>query len=228
MSTSQTSQKKSFYKYIFLIFLLLIVIFLFKACDPVEKSNQMMGSAEKTEQVENSSRTQKHGQFSFQSGIGAKSTGEFWFDEDMYRITWYKEDGSPRLHMISPDGENTYFANVAEGTTTLSYLSPEMHNAIFMEPDGFKSKEESEEDGLQVSKYIYDKLWQIEGADQQFYLKDLEVYSKNGQVKKVITRTASSHPESDDKLVTSTYTFSNIEYLESIDQSLFEFPFPME
>lgn len=228
MSTSQISQKKSFYKYIFLIFLLLIVVFLFKACDPVEKSDQMMKTEEEATQVENSSAMRKHGQFTFSSGVGADSTGEFWFDGDQYRITWYQEDGSPRLHMISPDGQNTYFANVDLQKTSLSYLSPEMHRAIFVQPDSYLSKQESEEDGFQVTTYVLDKLWQVDGAKQAFYLKDIVTYDKDGQIEKVVTRTSSSQQESDDKLVTSTYTFSNLEQPGSMDHTLFELPFPME
>ena len=168
----------------------------------------------------------KHGKFTFVSEISEKQNGEFWFDGSRYRLTWYEDNGDVRLHMINTDGKNLYYSRPEEETSEIAYVAPRMHFSIFGEPPEYLSKEEYEEDGYQVTKYEIDALWDIEGADQQFYLKDVTIYQKDGQIKKTVSRTKSQKVAEED-LVTSTYEFSDVEFPKTLDQELFNLPYPL-
>lgn len=209
-------------KYLWLILLLLlfligmIVIFVYpKSKDGIVSNKE----AEKQQTV-------MHGTYQFSSGIGSDSTGEFWFDGDKYRITWYNDDGTPRLHMISPDGKQMYHAQVDTESSKVSYMPPAMHHAIFLSPKEYLSKESSAEDGYDVTTYDLDKLWDITGAEQQFYLKDVKQYFKDGKLAKIVARTSSRKPDNEETLVTSTYTITELD-TKPIDQSLFTLPYPV-
>ena len=110
----------------------------------------------------------KHGKFTFASELSEKQNGEFWFDGNKYRLTWFEDNGEPRLHMISTNGKNLYYAWPEQEKMEIAYMAPKMHLSIFGEPPEYLSKEEFEEDGYQITRYETDALWDIEGADQQF------------------------------------------------------------
>ncbi|QQS44051.1 hypothetical protein IPM65_00360 [Candidatus Roizmanbacteria bacterium] len=222
MSQVTVEQKSPKRKYLWLILLLLlfligiVVIFIFP------KSKSETTSDKKSEKQQ----TVMHGTYQFKSGIGAESTGEFWFDGDKYRITWYNEDGTPRLHMISPDGKQMYHAQVDNESSKISYMPPAMHHAIFLTPKEYLSKEVSKEEGYDVTMYDLDKLWDIENAEQQFYLKDVKHYVQDGKLAKIVARTSSRKPDDEADLVTSTYTITSLD-TEPTDQSLFTLPYPV-
>ncbi len=170
--------------------------------------------------------TVMHGTYHFSSGAGSDSIGEFWFEGDKYRITWYREDGTPRLHMISPDGKQMYHAQVDTETSKISYMPPAMHHSIFLTPKEYLTKVASTEDGYDVTLYDLDKLWDIEGAEQQFYLKDVKQYFKEGKLSKIIARTSSRKPDDEADLVTSTYTITSLD-TKPMDQKVFTLPYPV-
>jgi len=217
----QKSSKKIALIILLILLLLALLGFLFKK----EKAEKQV--------IENNMGTDlfsadiKHGNFLFKSGLSDPQKGEFWFDGNQYRLTWYLENGDIRLHMINPEGKQLYYARPDQEATEIAYLSPIMHFSIFNGPEEYISKEDYQEDGFQVSHYQIDKLWEIEGASQSFYLKDLTIYKQNDDIKKVIART-SSNKVADDELVTSSYEFNNVEYPSKIDQELFKLPYPIK
>ncbi|MDD4938463.1 MAG: hypothetical protein PHX34_05680 [Candidatus Shapirobacteria bacterium] len=222
MSNFQLESKKKS-KIIYLILLILFLIFaglLFKSYF-FRKNNAIISSGNFFEEKN------KHGFATFKSGIGEDNQIEFWFSDQKYRLTWFRPDGSKRIHMICPDGKRLYFSEVDKKETKLAYINPIMHFSIFNGLSEYKNKSENEEDGYQITTYEIDQLWDIEGADQKFYLKDLTVYRKNDNVEKIIARTSSKKPDSEDKLTTSVYTIKSVDYPSKIDSKIFDFPYPL-
>lgn len=225
MSLAKISQPKKKTLIIILILFLLVIAILAKLIffQPTNIDDEGL-----TQDNQTWEKSIKHGKLIFSSGVGSNSQVEFWFDAPSYRLTWYKDDGSPRLHMISLDGKQLYFADPAKETSKLAYLSPEMHLWIFNGPEEYLTKETRSEDDFEITHYELDKLWEIEGASQDFYLKDLEIYSKDNKTDKIITRTSSKKPESDEDLSVSTYQITQLEFTNDIDPTIFELPYQIE
>ena len=229
MSHTETSQPKK-KKWIFIILLLLLLLFfgivvsqfLLQPRDNTDRNNALTLEDHKWE------KSVKHGKFTFSSNLGSVSTGEFWFDAPKYRITWYRDDGSVRLHMISQDGVHLYFADPEKQTSEIAYFAPQMHLSIFNGPDEYVTKEISSEDGSEVTAYEIDTVWNIENASQEFYLKDLKIYRQNNQIDKIITRTSSSKAVSEDDLAVSTYQITVLDFPAQIDPNIFELPYQLE
>lgn len=217
---SPKNNKKRLIFFIILILFLIFAIFLSKD-HFFKKSTNIISNGDFFQQ------TNKHGFVTFQSGIGEDNKIEFWFSGQQYRLTWIRPDGSERLHMICPDGQHLYFSEVDKQETRLGYINPIMHFSIFNGPTEYKNKNEDQEGDYQVTTYDIDQLWDIEGAEQKFYLKDLKIYKKEGNFKKIVARTSSKKPDSEDKLVTSTYTINSVDYPQNIDSNIFEFPYPL-
>lgn len=170
----------------------------------------------------------KHGTVTFKSGTSKDQKLEYWFDGNRYRLTWYNEDGSERLHMICQDGKNLYHSYVADKITKISYVRPEMHQWIFNGPTGWTPGMGVKEGNLTVYTFTAKKLWDVEGASQKFYLEDLKIYSDGEKIVKVVTRTNSKQPQTEADLVTSVYQIDTCEYLEKISDDVFNIPYPME
>jgi hypothetical protein len=216
---SQTPKKNKLIILIILILFLIFVIFLIFSRSQKPTSNSSGGDF--------FSQSNKHGIALFKSGIGEDNQIEFWFSGDKYRLTWFNPDGSTRLHMICPDGKNLYFSEVATESTKIGYINPIMHTSIFNGPKEFKNKTENQEGDYQVTTYDIDQLWDVEGASQNFYLKDLKIYKKDDAVEKIIARTSSNKPETEEDLTTSTYTIQSVDYPNKMDSKVFEFPYPL-
>jgi hypothetical protein len=170
----------------------------------------------------------KHGTLTFVSGKSQKEDKvEYWFDGDKYRLTWYYEDGTERIHMISPDGKKLYHCYVPEEICAISYTLPEMHQWIFNGPPGWDLGEGEKVGDLTAFTYEAKKLWDVEGASQQFYLEDLVIYSDGSRIVKAVTRTNSRKPESEDDLVTSEYRFDEPELDVKLPADVFELPYEM-
>lgn len=170
--------------------------------------------------------TRKHGTLTFVSGKEQKEDAiEYWFDGDRYRLTWYNADGSERLHMISPDGKKLYYCYVDEKVCAISYALPEIHHWIFNGPEGWDLGAGVKDGDLTVYTYEAKKLWDVEGASQQFYLEDLVVYADDTRIVKTVTRTDSRQPESDADLVTSEYRFDPPEIGVEIPEDVFTLPY---
>ena len=189
-----------------------------KTCNPntetintISQKQEEPKAVEKKPEVNMLNSSIKNGKFTFVSELSDKQDGEFWFDGDRYRLTWYEDNGDIRLHMISPDGKNLYYSWPNKEISEIAYMAPKMHLSIFGEPPEYLSKEEYEEDGYRIIRYEIDALWDIEGAEQKFYLKDVKVYEKDGQIKKTVSRTKRERVAEED-LVTSTYEFSDVEF----------------
>jgi hypothetical protein len=171
-----------------------------------------------------------HGMIDYSSDIGDDLEIEFWFDNPKYRLSWSKIGEEPYVHMISPQGDKLYHNQVEEERAFLSYISPKMHQWFFTDltEADYQSLETRQEDGLEVKRYIIKKLWSVDGAQQDFYLEDLTKYFDDDQLKKVVVRTKGAMPETEEDLVVSSYTFKSLEFLESVDQSIFELVYPVE
>jgi hypothetical protein len=177
----------------------------------------------------------KHGFATFRSGSQPDERVEFWFDEDgRYRLTWYyaQEDadkieqyGPIRIHMISPDGRAVYYARPETKLSEISYTTAEKQQWTFNGPPGWKPEAGVESDGYVVFTYAPEKLWDIEGATQQFYLHDMSVHTKDGAVEKISMRTSSKQvPESE--LVASEFRIEEFELDVDIADETFELPYP--
>ncbi|KAF0208651.1 MAG: hypothetical protein Q8S43_04100 [Actinomycetota bacterium] len=170
--------------------------------------------------------SRKHGTLTFVSGKEQKEDKvEYWFDGNRYRLTWYNPDGTERLHMISPDGEKLYYCYVAEKVCAISYTLPEMHQWVFNGPEGWELGAGVPDGDLTAYTYDAKKLWDIEGASQQFYVEDLVVYANTTRIAKTVTRTNSHKPESPDDLVTSEYRFDEPEIGGDIPAKVFDLPY---
>lgn len=222
MSQVTIEQKEHRRKYLWIIILLLILIGILVTMFFPRTANDYSNDQVDTESAG------IHGTYTFSSGVGADSTGEFWFDGGKYRITWYEEDGTPRLHMISPDGRQLYHAHVKGEETTISYMPPEMHHDIFKGPTEYITTETRVEGDMDVTYYDLDKLWDIAGATQQFYLKDVARYEEDGLLKKIVARSASSKPDSEEDLITSTYLITSWQNDSAVSSELFELPYPVQ
>jgi hypothetical protein len=171
----------------------------------------------------------KHGTLTFSNvrddGTVDEQRIEYWFDGDRYRLTWFNDDGSVRLHMISPDGVDVYHCNVEDETSVLAYTRAEFHQWIFNGPPDWRPGDGVSEDGLTKYTFTAQKLWDIEGASQDFYLEDLVVYTDGARIITAVTRTTSHLPESEDDLVVSTYTFDEPELDVDVPNAIFELPY---
>jgi hypothetical protein len=171
----------------------------------------------------------KHGTLTFSNvqddGTVDEQRIEYWFDGDRYRLTWFNDDGSVRLHMISPDGENVYHCRPEDEACELAYTRAEFHQWIFNGPPDWRPGDGVSEDGLTKYTFTAQKLWDIEGASQTFYLEDLVIYADEARIIKTIARTDGRIPESDDELVSSTYAFDEPELGIDIADDIFELPY---
>jgi outer membrane lipoprotein-sorting protein len=176
----------------------------------------------------------KHGLATFRSG-GSQERVEFWFAEDgRYRLTWYypeeKTDeiekyGPVRIHMISPDGTTVYYARPEAEASELAPVRAEKQQWTFNGPPGWAPEAGVEEDGYVVFTYTPEKLWDIEGASQRFYLYDMEIYTKDGEVAKIAMRTSGDKvPEAE--LTDSEFTIDEYELDADIAPEVFELPYP--
>lgn len=170
--------------------------------------------------------TKKHGTLTFTSGKQAEEQKvEYWFDGDRYRLTWFNADGSVRIHMISPDGTKLYYCRTEDELCEISYTLPEMHQWIFNGPPGWKLGEGVRDGDLTAYTFTIQKLWDIEGASQTFYLEDLVVYADDTRIVKTVARTSSRKPGSPDDLTTSVYAFDEPELGAELPADVFELPY---
>ena len=105
-----------------------------------------------------------------------------------------------RLHMISPDGEQVYHCRPEEEACELAYTRAEFHQWIFNGPPGWTADAGTADGDLTRYTYSAKKLWTIEGASQEFYLEDLEIYADDTRIVRTIARTTSHTPESEDDI----------------------------
>ncbi|GEM_PF-5551119 len=233
-----------------LLLVILLILFLFNSCG---KGTQTAGSENKSTASQTStasttstssvsaqtnasnnvvadfySKKIKHGKITFSSGTSKDQQVEYWFDNNKYRLTWYNEDGSIRLHMISPDGVKLYYCYVADKVSKIAYVLPEKHQWLFVGPPGWTLDAGVKEGDLTAYTYTAKKLWDIAGSSQQFYLEDMVVYSDGKKIVKVVTRTTSHLPKTEADLVSSTYQIDSIEYLDSIPADIFTIPYPIK
>lgn len=179
----------------------------------------------------------KHGFATFHSDYGLDEEVEFWFDEDgRYRLTWYyPEDkaeeiekyGPIRIHMISPDGSAVYYCRPETQTSEIAYTLAEKQQWTFNGPPDWTPEAGVEEDGYTVFTYTPERLWDIEGADQQFYLYDMRVFARDGQIEKITMRTASEKVPVEE-LVNSQFTIDEFELDVELPPDIFELPYPLE
>lgn len=205
-----------------LLLIILLLLWLLLKCRNSQKSQTTQAPAVKTAEA-----SILHGTMTFSSQIGQDLDIEFWVDSPRYRLTWSKPKSGPYLHMISSDGKTLHHHQVEEGeeeALTISYISPKMHQWMFEEPEKYQNLETWEESGLDVKKYTIQQLWSIDGAVQDFYLEDITKYYQDDQLQKVYLRTKGSFPESEEDLIESTYQIESMEYLETVDETLFELP----
>lgn len=221
--------------------IIILILFMFNSCGSNEVGPNASADLENTGTATNTAidptdkdaenfynNKVKHGTVTFKSGVSDPAKVEYWFDSDRYRLTWYNDDGTERLHMICPDGENLYYCTVKTKKTTVAYIRPEFHQWIFNGSSNIDFDSGVKEGDYNVYTVTLKKLWDIEGASQTFYCEDIKIYSDGEKIAKVETRTSSRKPASEDDLVTSTYTINTIEYLESIPDDVFELKYPIE
>lgn len=178
----------------------------------------------------------KYGFATFHSGSQPDERVEFWFDEQgRYRLTWYYPEekaeeiekfGPVRVHMISPDGNVVYFSRPETQLSELAYVRAEKQQWTFNGPPGWTPEAGVEEDGYTVFTYTPEKLWDVEGASQQFYLHDMKVYAKDGRIQKVAMRTSSSKVPVE-QLVDSEFRIDEVELGADLSEDVFELPFPV-
>lgn len=178
----------------------------------------------------------KHGFATFNSGPQPDERVEFWFDEDgRYRLTWYYPEeksaeiakyGPVRLHMISPDGKAVYYARPENKASEIAYVRAEKQQWTFNGPPGWTPDAGVEQDGYTVFTYTPEKLWDVEGASQQFYLYDMQVFAKDGRIDKVAMRTSSKKVPVEE-LVDSEFRMDEVELGASLPDDVFELPYPM-
>ena len=192
----------------FLLVGLFVVLFVVAGCQRRPEADSGGNPVEVFYEAE-----RKHGFVEFSSKSGSREYGEtqrfeYWFDGDRYRLTWYRADGSVRLHMISPDGKVLYHCNPETKTSVVAYTGPEFHQWIFQGPEGFEPGVGVTEGDLVVYSFVAQKLWSIEGASQQFYLEDIRIFTKGGKVTMMEVRTNSTKVAVED-LVTSRYVLKD-------------------
>lgn len=241
-TNNDKKSKKGIIAIILIAIVIIIILLLFNSCgksntNTASSGSQTTNTPTQTLSAGNGSGGEvqqfydkkiKHGTVTFISGTSKNQKLEYWFDNNRYRLTWYNEDGSERLHMISQDGKNLYHCYVADKITKISYVRPEMHQWIFNGPTGWTPGMGAKEGNLTVYTFTAKKLWDVEGASQKFYLEDLKIYSDGEKIVKVVTRTNSKQPQSEADLVTSTYQIDTCEYLDKISDDVFKIPYPME
>ena len=226
MSEKKRTRTKMLIGIIILLILIIIILLGLKACAPVKDGNEKVtGNA--TERFYGT--TKKHGIVEFSSKQADSEYGEvqkfeYWFDGEKFRITWYQEDGSVRLHMISPDGEKMYHCNPEKETSVISYTGPEFLHWIFNGPKGYKIGDGIQEGAFKVYTYKTQKLWEIDGASQKFYCEDVTLYTKDDELVKIVTRTNSKKVE-EDELVSSQYLIKEQSNNVKFDKDLFELPY---
>lgn len=177
----------------------------------------------------------KHGFATFRSGPQPEERVEFWFDEQgRYRLTWYYPEekaeeiekyGPVRIHMISSDGSAVYYSRPENRASELAYVRAEKQQWTFNGPPGWTPDAGADEDGYTVFTYTPQKLWDIEGASQKFYLHDMKVYAKDGRIQKVAMRTSSDKVPVEE-LVDSEFTIDEVELGAELPEDIFELPFP--
>lgn len=197
---------------------------------PEAKHPAVAGSAQEAVRQFYDSDT-KHGTATFHSGDQPDETVEFWFAADgRYRLTWYYPEaesiehyGPVRINMISPDGEAVYYDRPGERKVELAPVRAEKQQWTFNGPPDWEPGAGTEEDGQAVFTYTPEKLWDIEGADQQFYLYDLKVFAEGSRVVKVEMRT-NSRKVPVEELVDSLFTFLEFELDAEMPEGTFDVP----
>lgn len=175
----------------------------------------------------------KHGFATFTSG-GSSEEVEFWFDEDgRYRLTWYypeekaeeiEQFGPVRIHMISPDGTAVYYCRPESEACELAYTTAEKQQWTFNGPPDWTPGSGVEEEGYTVFTYQPEKLWDIEGASQQFYLYDMKVYAEETRIDRVVMRTASKLVPVEE-LTDSEFKIGEFELDTELPSDIFELPY---
>lgn len=178
----------------------------------------------------------KHGFATFHSGSQPDERVEFWFDEQgRYRLTWYYPDedaadiekyGPVRIHMISTDGDVVYYSRPEAQESEISFTLAEKQQWTFNGPPGWTPEAGTEEDGFTVFTYTPEKLWDVEGASQQFYLHDMKVYARDGRIQKVAMRTSSKKVPVEE-LTDSQFTIDEVELDVDLPKDIFELPYPV-
>lgn len=216
------------------VVLLLLVLALMAACsflrsgsrEPSGASTNAPAATSPTKAVSTFyGAKRKHGYATFHSGDQPDERVEFWFDGGRYRLTWYRDD-KVRIHMISPDGKAVYHCKTEDRTSVIAYVAAEKQQWTFNGPPGWTPDAGVAEGGYTVFTYSAKKLWDIEGASQQFYLEDLKVYAKGDAVEKIVMRTSSSKvPEAE--LVESSFTIDEVDLDADIPSDVFDLPYPV-
>lgn len=228
MSQEKQGGKKRLWILLIVVLIILLVLLGLKACSMTkEEENDSVVDGNAVERFHLTKL--KHGFVDFSSKKDGGEYGkvqkfEYWFDGTRYRITWYNEDGSVRLHMISPDGKKMYHCSPEKETSVISYTGPEFHHWIFNGPEDYELGDGVVEDGLTVYTYTTKKLWEIEGASQTFYCEDVSLYTQNDTLVKIITRTNSKIVEESD-LVISQYVITEQDNDVKYQKDLFELPY---
>ena len=214
------------------ISMLLIILSLSIAgcsCTPLDKKEEIIkdtkhstGFTSPQEAVQNFYDVkQKHGFASFVSNDTQKV--EFWFDGDKFRLTWYNPDDTIRLHMISPDGKQVYYHRLEDNTVEIAPVTADKQIWTFNGPPGWTLDDGIVDGKYTVFTYEADKLWTVEGAEQNFYMKDLKVYADDNGPVKIEMRTNSERVPDED-LVYSAFIIDSWEEIKDMDETIFQIP----
>lgn len=182
-----------------------------------------------------SSKT-KHGFATFHSGPQPDERVEFWFDEDgRYRLTWYYPEeetenidkyGPVRIHMISTDGDTVFYSRPEEKRSEVAPVLAEKQQWTFNGPPNWEPDAGVQDGERTVFTYTPKKLWDVPGSTQQFYLYDMQVHTRSGQVERITMRT-SSEKKPVKELVDSQFTIDQFELNPTLPEDVFTLPYPV-
>jgi hypothetical protein len=105
--------------------------------------------------------------------LDKKEEGEFWVDGRKFRIEYTQEDGTKR-RIISPDGELAYFCYEDEEICKPSVVSVDNYMLRWNRPsDEVKDEGMDEEFDCKKLRYDVDETFDMEGASNAYYVKDI-------------------------------------------------------
>jgi len=151
---------------------------------------------------------------------------EFWVKGRRFRIDYYRNDGSKRIGIISPDGIMPYFCRSSEGSCKPAVASVDHYLDMFVKPAAAMADAGYDSEfGCDKYRYVVKKTDNIPGAINPWYTEDYVYCVKIGELVYVESRGDNPKPGESLDLTTYRKEFTKLEVNKTIPDSTFELPY---
>ena len=124
----------------------------------------------------------KSGEFSYNNYQEETEYGRFWVDDDKFLIEFDQPDGFQRW-LLSPDGENVYYCYEEDEDCIIGVVSVENYLLRWYKPSSdLENLGVDEENDCEKIKYTVDKLYDVEGASNAYFVDYVMYCVKDGDL----------------------------------------------